>query len=153
MIEKTMDYESSVKFCLFFLYLSLGPGGFLLNFTDLTDWEASQVEASSSSGHCCHNRRLHPTFGDGPSEYDGEILDQLIKARNLSMLKFLLETKWKNNLFIISKVSLATLLQKKTPMWYLLSHVFLHFYLELFFLLHTRCNLIYFPVVLCGQMM
>ncbi|XP_073043664.1 uncharacterized protein [Primulina eburnea] len=65
MLEKTVDYESS----------------------DLTDREVSQYEASSSSGHCCHNHSLRATSGDRLSESDGESLDKLIKARNLSMLK------------------------------------------------------------------
>ncbi|KZV33054.1 hypothetical protein F511_03320 [Dorcoceras hygrometricum] len=73
MCEKVVDYESS--------------GGFLLHPADLTDREVSQFEASSSSGHCCHNHSSLATFDDGLSESNREYLDQLIKARNLNMLK------------------------------------------------------------------
>ncbi|EYU22903.1 hypothetical protein MIMGU_mgv1a000270mg [Erythranthe guttata] len=47
----------------------------------LTGREASQLEASSSSGICCINHNQHATSGNGVN------LEQLVGAKNLGMLK------------------------------------------------------------------
>ncbi|XP_073285155.1 uncharacterized protein, partial [Primulina huaijiensis] len=99
MLEKTLDYESS--------------GGFLLNLADLTDREVSQFEASSSSGHCCHNHSLRATSGGGLSESDRESLDQLIKARNLSMLKLSPEDEVEGELIYYQQRLLSNVVTKK----------------------------------------
>ncbi|CAA3029739.1 histone-lysine n-methyltransferase atx1 [Olea europaea subsp. europaea] len=56
-----------------------------------SDWlgerEVPQLEASSSSGLCCNNHNLHSTCGDQPIKCDGVNLDQLVKARNVGLLK------------------------------------------------------------------
>ncbi|KAI3464451.1 hypothetical protein Pfo_021114 [Paulownia fortunei] len=64
-LEKTASYQSAV----------------------LRDQEASQLEASSSSGLCCNNHNVQATSGDRTSRCNGVNLDQLVKARNLGILK------------------------------------------------------------------
>ncbi|KAI3460615.1 hypothetical protein Pfo_017278 [Paulownia fortunei] len=49
--------------------------------------EVSHLEASSSAGLCCNNHNLQGTSGDWISICKGVDLDQLVKARNLGMLK------------------------------------------------------------------
>ncbi|XP_073136412.1 uncharacterized protein [Henckelia pumila] len=88
MLEKTVDYESS-------------------------DREVSQFEASSSSGHCCHNHSLRATSGGGLSEFDREILDQLIKARNLNMLKLSPEDEVEGELIYSQQSLLSNAVTKK----------------------------------------
>ncbi|XP_073052740.1 uncharacterized protein [Primulina eburnea] len=88
MLEKTLDYESS-------------------------DREVSQFEASSSSGHCCHNHSLRATSGGGLSESDRESLDQLIKARNLSMLKLSPEDEVEGELIYYQQKLLSNVVTKK----------------------------------------
>ncbi|XP_075515927.1 LOW QUALITY PROTEIN: uncharacterized protein LOC142550746 [Primulina tabacum] len=91
MLEKTVDYE----------------------FSDLTDREVSQFEASSSSGHCCHNHSLRATSGGGLSESDRESLDQLIKARNLSMLKLSPEDDVEGELIYYQQRLLSNVVTKR----------------------------------------
>lgn len=62
-------------------------GGYLLNLAGLGEREVPQLEASSSSGLCCNNHNLHSTCGDQPIKCDGVNLDQLVKARNVGLLK------------------------------------------------------------------
>ncbi|KAK4413254.1 histone H3-lysine(4) N-trimethyltransferase ATX1 [Sesamum alatum] len=51
------------------------------------DQEASQLEASSSSGLCCSNHSAQATSDGWTSGCNGVNLDQLVKATNLDMLK------------------------------------------------------------------
>ncbi|KAG8378328.1 hypothetical protein BUALT_Bualt08G0126000 [Buddleja alternifolia] len=51
----------------------------------LRDRENSQLEASSSSGLCCNNQDMEATPGE--NQDNGANLDQLVKAKNLDMLK------------------------------------------------------------------
>ncbi|KAL2467526.1 PHD finger family protein [Forsythia ovata] len=53
----------------------------------LGEREVSQLEASSSSGLCCNNHDLQSTSGDQTIKCDGVNLDQLVKARNVGLLK------------------------------------------------------------------
>ncbi|KAK6114794.1 hypothetical protein DH2020_007063 [Rehmannia glutinosa] len=53
----------------------------------LRDREASQLEASSSSGLCCSNDNMQQISGDRTSRCSGLNLDQLVKARNMGILK------------------------------------------------------------------
>lgn len=53
----------------------------------MKDREVSQLEASSSSGLCCNNDNLQETSSDQTSKCKGINLDQLVKARNLGILK------------------------------------------------------------------
>ncbi|KAL0438023.1 UNVERIFIED_CONTAM: histone H3-lysine(4) N-trimethyltransferase ATX1 [Sesamum latifolium] len=53
----------------------------------LKDQEASQLEASSSSGLCCSNNSAQPTSDGWTFGCNGVNLDQLVKATNLDMLK------------------------------------------------------------------
>ncbi|KAK6132390.1 hypothetical protein DH2020_033829 [Rehmannia glutinosa] len=55
--------------------------------TVLRDREASQLEASSSSGLCCSNDNMQQISGDRTSRCSGLNLDQLVKARNMGILK------------------------------------------------------------------
>ncbi|XP_057785158.1 uncharacterized protein LOC131002701 isoform X2 [Salvia miltiorrhiza] len=52
----------------------------------LRDREVSKLKASSSSGLCCNND-LQATSSDQTSRCEDENLDQLVKARNLGILK------------------------------------------------------------------
>ncbi|KAL3638770.1 hypothetical protein CASFOL_016677 [Castilleja foliolosa] len=51
----------------------------------MRDQEASQLEASSSSGHCCNNGNL--TSGDRTSRCGGVDIGQLVEPRNMGLLK------------------------------------------------------------------
>ncbi|KAL8482041.1 hypothetical protein ACS0TY_028261 [Phlomoides rotata] len=53
----------------------------------LRDREASQLEASSSSGLCCNNQNLQATSSDQTSRCNGVDLDELVEARNMGILK------------------------------------------------------------------
>lgn len=53
----------------------------------LRDREVSQLEASSSSGLCCSNDNLQAKSSDQISRCESVNLDQLVKARNLGILK------------------------------------------------------------------
>ncbi|KAK6132389.1 hypothetical protein DH2020_033880 [Rehmannia glutinosa] len=91
----------------------------------LRDREASQLEASSSSGLCCSNDNMQQISGDRTSRCSGLNLDQLVKARNMGILKLSPADEVEGELIQSTKTSLQCCCEK-IHKWSLLSLVAVH---------------------------
>lgn len=86
-LEKTAPCQSAGMFLSDNCLLPVRYRWLITCLTVLRDGEASQLEASSSSGLCCNNQNLQATSSDQTSRCNGVNLDELAEARNMGILK------------------------------------------------------------------